>query len=80
VVVALAQAALGAMKGGTSSLDSYFAYLKRENGNYRPLMGAPAGLMGVVTAKCAKCKKPLPLGTVIVQCRGEKFCSQNCAW
>ena len=79
-VVALAQAALGAMKGGTSSLDWYFAYIDRENKNYAALMGAPAGFMGVVSAKCAKCGRPLPPGSVIFQARGLKFCSQDCAW
>lgn len=85
VVVALAQAALGATKGGVSDLEGYFAYTNRENERYAALKaivgeGAPSWMMAVMMARCAKCGKPLPPGSVITQSRGEKFCSQACAW
>jgi len=85
VVVALAQAALGAMKGGTSGLDGYFAYIRQENEQYAALKaivgeGAPAWMMGVMNAKCAKCQKPLPPNSIIVQSRGLKFCCVDHSW
>ena len=85
MVVELAQAALGALKGGISSDTWYWDYIKRENKKYAAFKaiagkGARGWMMGVMMAKCAKCKKPLPPGSVIFQARGEKFCSQECAW
>ena len=85
VVVALAMASLAAVRGGGRDYEGLLGIYRRENEQNRALetivgAGAPGWMRGVMSAKCAKCQKPLPPNSVIVQTRGKKFCSQACAW
>jgi len=69
VVVALAMAALGAVKEGQRSVDPWITYIDRETAREE-----------VGKSRCPKCSKPLLQGTPYTQSRGLKFCSDRCSW
>jgi len=73
VVVALAQAALGAVTGG-QNVSWTEEYYRRDLERIGSIVD--------YTGKCRKCLKPLPEpnGGQIYQSRGLKFCSLACSW
>jgi phage terminase large subunit-like protein len=70
IVVALAMAALGAVRGSHDPAEAWMTYIRREL--------ARDGLLA--QTGCAKCRKPLEPGKPVTQSRGLIFCSQICAW
>jgi phage terminase large subunit-like protein len=74
VVVALAMAALGAVRGGQTRnsvmeyIDAELERMERERGFSNGLCSNP------------KCRKPIPPDASYIQSRGLKFCSLQCSW
>jgi phage terminase large subunit-like protein len=74
VVVALAMAALGAVRGGQAR-NSVMEYITAELERMERERGVSNGL-----SAAPNCRKPLPPDAPYTQSRGLKFCSLQCSW